>query len=255
MKLIIDTEAATLQLEEHGAHSEHPLYSREAFEAVSRQWLRLGWVQQYYFTFTWMGRPILQLPEDLLRLQEVVHSIRPDVIIETGVYSGGSLLFYSTICSAIGKGRIIGIDKHIEPETRKAFAAHRLGGRIALIEGNSIAPETLRQVRALIRPDESVLVILDSHHAREHVAAELQLYAPLVTAGSYLLVADGIMRDLAGVPGGEASWAEDNPAAAAVEFAKHHPEFEQRQPEWEFNRSPLQKNITYWPDGWLRRKP
>jgi len=255
LKLTIDTELRVLTTEDGGGARELPLYSREAFELVSREWVRIGWGVGYYFTQTWFGRPVLQLPEDLVRLQEVVVSLRPDVIIETGIYSGGSLLFHATLCEALGKGRVIGIDKHIPEETRLALTGHRLAHRIETIEGDSIAPSTVDAVHRLVRPGESVLVILDSHHSKAHVAGELRAYAPLVTPGSYIVAADGIMRDLTDVPGGEPGWSHDNPAAAALEFAAEHPEFGLSQPKWPFNRSTLERNITYWPDGWLRRMP
>jgi cephalosporin hydroxylase len=202
MKLTIDTESGTLTTECGRSVWTMPLYTREAFEMLSREWVRVGWAVQYYFTFTWLGRPVLQLPEDLVRLQEVVVSLRPDVIVETGIYDGGSLLFHATLCEALGKGRVVGIDKHISGDTRDAITRHRLAQRINMIEGNSVAPETVRAVLDLTRQGESVMVILDSHHSKEHVANELAAYAPLVTPGSCIVVTDGIMRDLADVPGG-----------------------------------------------------
>ncbi len=255
MKLTINTESRVLTTEDRGVPRELPLYSREAFEMVSREWARAGWGVGYYFTFGWLGRPILQLPEDLVRLQEVVVSLQPDVIVETGIYSGGSLLFHATLCKALGRGRVIGIDKQIPPETRLAMTSHRLAHRIEMVEGDSLAASTIDAVNRLVHPGESVLVILDSHHSKEHVAGELRAYAPLVSPGSYIVATDGIMRDLTDVPGGESSWSHDNPATAALEFAAEHPEFEMGQPKWPFNRSSLERNITYWPDGWLRRKP
>jgi cephalosporin hydroxylase len=254
MKLTIDTGTGVLSTEDGSATSECPLYSREAFEKISREWVRVGWAVDYYFTLSWFGRPILQLPEDLVRLQEVVNTLQPDVIVECGIYSGGSMLFHATLCEALGKGRVIGVDKHIAEDTRAAVANHRLSHRIQMIEGDSVASGTVEEVHSLIKPDETVLVILDSHHSKEHVAGELRAYSPLVTPGSCIIAADGIMRDLTDVPGGDPSWTSDNPAAAALEFAASHPEFEMRQPAWPFNRSELQRNITYWPDAWLWRK-
>src|SRR3954447_13584726 len=121
MKLTLDTESALLTAEDHGKVREFPLYSREAFELVSREWVRIGWAANYYFTLSWFGRPILQLPEDLIRLQEVVYKLQPDVIVECGIYSGGSMLFHASLCEAMGKGRVIGIDKHIPEDTRAAM--------------------------------------------------------------------------------------------------------------------------------------
>jgi cephalosporin hydroxylase len=254
MKLTIDTGSGILTTEDGGIFKDMPLYSRQAFELVSREWVRTGWALNYYFTLSWMGRPILQLPEDLVRLQEVINTLQPDVILESGIYSGGSLLFHATLCEALGRGRVIGIDKHIPEDTRSAIESHRLAHRIEMIEGDSIAASTVEKVHSRIRPGEKVLVILDSHHSKDHVAGELSVYSPLVTQGSCIVAADGIMRDLTDVPGGDPSWCKDNPAAAALEFAASHPEFEMRQPAWPFNRSELRQNITYWPDAWLWRK-
>lgn len=216
--------------------------------------MRVGWALAYYYTFTWCGQPILQLPEDLVRFQEVVSSLQPDVIIETGIHLGGSLLFHATLCEALGKGRVIGIDRSIDSDTRSALTSHRLSPRIAIVEGDSTAPATVAQVRNHVRPGESVLVILDSDHSCAHVARELEAYAPLVTPGSCIIATDGVMRDLADVPGGAASWIEDNPATAARQFLAHHPEFEMHPPAWRFNRGPLREAITYWPNAWLWRK-
>ncbi len=254
MILTLDTDKQTLRVETPAAKArEMPLYSAEAFELLSDQWVNAGWALGYYHTFSWAGLPVLQLPEDLIRLQEVIQEISPEVIIETGIFHGGSILYHATLCEAAGKGRVIGIDLQVPPETRHAIESHRLAHRIELIEGSSIAPEILSRVRKSVEGRAPVLVILDSDHSKAHVAAELAAYAPLVTSGSWLIATDGIMRDLAGVPGGSAEWANDNPAAAAREFAATHPEFAWGPPAWPVNRSKLSRNVTYWPDAWLRR--
>ena len=254
MNLTIDNNNRVLAVEDASGRRELPLYSPEAFELISREWVRVGWSLRYYHTFTWFGRPILQLPEDLIRLQEVLYELQPDVIIETGVFDGGSLLFHASLCEAMGKGRVIGIDLELRHGLREGLAAHRLAHRITLLEGDSAAPAMAADVRSRVAPGESVLVILDSNHTKAHVAAELEAYAPLVTRGSWIIATDGIMRDLHDVPHGQSEWTHDQPAAAALEFLARHPEFEMRQPEWKENTSSLSQNITYWPDGWLRRK-
>ena len=252
--LTLDTASQRLRISENGVERDLPLYSAEAFEAVSREWVRIGWSLRYYHTFSWMGRPILQLPEDLVRMQEVVCQLQPDLIIETGVHDGGSLLFYASLCETMGKGRVLGIDIHIPDATRAGLLQHRLSHRITVEEGSSIAPEITASVSQKVRPGETVMVVLDSHHSQEHVAAELEAYAPLVTPGSCIVATDGIMRDLSDVPGGIAEWTGNNPSAAALAFAANHPEFELRQPAWRTNGSSLTQNITYWPDAWLWRK-
>ncbi len=253
MRLIVDTDTRELRIEQAGSVETIPLYSREAFERISDEWVRVGWDQKYSYTFSWMGRPIIQLPEDMIRIQEVLYAVRPDVIIETGVAHGGSLVYYASLCKAMDRGRVIGVDIEIRPHNRKAIEEHPLSSRIALIEGSSTDAATVATVRSHLRLGETVLILLDSNHSRDHVAAELEAYAPLVSVGSYLVATDGIMREVAGVPHGQPSWMEDNPASAAHDFAARHPEFVLEQPEWPFNESALTRNVTHWPDAWLRR--
>jgi len=254
MKLILDTEAETLVLDDAGRVETLPLYSKAAFEAISRQWVRVGWNQKYQYTFSWMGRPVIQLPEDMIRMQEVIFALKPDVVIETGVAHGGSLIFYSSLCAAMGKGRIIGIDIEIRPHNRAAIEAHPLSDRITLIEGSSTDPAVVAATKAHIREGETVLVILDSNHSYAHVAAELECYADVVTPGSYIVATDGIMWDLADVPRGAPEWTTDNPTFAARDFAAKHTEFVIEQPAWPFSESDLEHNITHWPEAWLKRR-
>lgn len=253
MKLTLDTETSTLTLTEGASDRVLDLFSREAFEALSRQWVRVGWNQKYQYTFTWMGRPMIQLPEDVLRMQEVIHALKPDVILETGIAHGGSLIFYASLCKAMDKGCVVGIDIEIRPHNRKAIEAHPLAGYISMIEGSSTDPAIVDQVKALIRPGAKVLVILDSNHSYDHVLAELRAYAELVSPGSYIVATDGIMSDLADVPRGQPEWTSDNPTRAAADFATTDSRFVVEQPAWEFNESELGENITHWPGAWLRR--
>lgn len=254
MKLTIDTDAQQLSLERGDEQRTIPLYSKEAFELVSQQWVRVGWNQRYPYTFTWLGRPIIQLPEDMVRAQEVIFAVRPDVLVETGVAHGGSLVYYASLFRILGKGRVVGVDIEIRPHNRKAIEEHPLSSSITLIEGSSTEDAVVGQVRANIRGGETVMVFLDSNHTKAHVAAELEKYAPLVTKGSYIVATDGIMEDLHDVPRGAAKWTTDNPSAAAREFAGKHEEFVLEQPKWPFNESQLDRNITHWPDAWLRRR-
>ncbi len=254
MKITIDTEAHTLVTGEGPNAVTHDLYSKEAFELISEQWLRVGWSLEYYFMFSWMGLPIVQLPEDLLRLQEVLFELRPEVIVETGVYRGGSLMFLATMCKALGGGRVVGVDIEIPKEVRSAVEEHALAPWITLIEGDSAMAPVVEQVAEQVGEAGSVLAILDSNHTKEHVSKELAAYADFVTPGSYLVVTDGVMKDLADVPGGDASWAEDNPASAARDFLAAHDEFEQVEPARPFAGGRVVKAPTYWPHAWLRKK-
>jgi len=254
MKLTIDTDNRKLTREENGESIELPLYSKQAFEEISRQWVRVGWNEKYQYTFSWMGRPIIQLPEDMIRTQEVIWQVKPDVIIETGIAHGGSLVYNASLCKAMGKGRVIGVDIEIRPHNRAAIKAHTMAELITMIEGSSTAPEIVEQVKSLVKPGEAVLIILDSNHTKQHVADELEAYYDLVTPGSYIVATDGIMADLADVPRGGEGWEWDHPTAAAAEFAASHPDFVVEQPEWPFSESELSENITHWPGAWLRKR-
>jgi cephalosporin hydroxylase len=253
MKIIIDDKEKTLAIETSDKRKTMPLYSKEAFEIISHQWLKVGWNEKYVYTFTWMGRPIIQLPEDMIRIQEVIYRIKPDVIVETGVAHGGSLIYYASLCKAMEKGRIIGIDIEIRSHNRTAIESHELASYITLIEGSSIDDEIVNQVRVLVKPNESVLVILDSDHSKQHVLKELIAYSSLITNGSYIVATDGAMKNLFDVPRGKKEWILDNPTAAALEFVTENQEFIIEQPEWIFNESELTDNITHWPGAYLRR--
>ena len=254
MRLVIDTADRTLTRTTETEERVFDLYSKEAFELISRQWVKVGWDQKYSYTFSWLGRPIVQLPEDMVRIQEVIYRVRPDVIIETGVAHGGSLIYYASLCKVIGRGRVIGIDIEIRPQNRQAIEAYEMNDLIALVEGSSTAPQVVMQVHSMVKPGETTLVLLDSNHSKEHVANELEAYCDLVTQGSYIVATDGVMKELHDVPSGDPEWKRDNPAAAACEFAERHPEFLLEQPPWVFNESGLTGNVTYWPSAWLRRR-
>jgi cephalosporin hydroxylase len=255
MRIHIDTDARSLIMEDGGTTRELGLYSAEAFSVLSRQWVRVGWALKYSYGFSWMGRPVIQMPEDMIRIQEAIAEVRPDVILETGVANGGSLIFYASLLTVMGQGRVIGIDIEIRPANRKAISEHALSPRITLIEGSSVDPAVVRQAASLVNPGERVLVILDSCHTKAHVLAELEAYHPLVSPGSYILATDGIMRDLHDVPGGRPDWAWDHPAAAAAEFASRHSEFTLVPAPRPFNETLHQADVTHWSDAWLRRTP
>jgi cephalosporin hydroxylase len=250
--LAIDLEAGEVEVD-HG-RATHRLDTPEAFEAISRAWLRAGWDAKYVYSFTWLGRPIIQLPEDLVRLQEVIYAVRPDVIIETGVAHGGSLVFSAGLCKTIDHGRVIGVDVEIRPHNRVAIEGHELSGLITLVEGDSIDPRTVERVREQIAPGERVLVLLDSAHARDHVLAELRAYAPLVDEGSYVVAMDGIMEELEGAPRTHPDWAWNNPRQAVRDFLEEEPSFELAEPPFRFNEGMVRERVTYWPGGFLRRR-
>jgi cephalosporin hydroxylase len=254
MKITLDTSAGTFQVSEDGKDKQLPLYSPEAFAALSRAWVKVGWSLKQTYSFTWMGRPIIQLPEDMVRIQEVLYAVKPDVVIETGVAHGGSLIFYASLFKAMGRGRVIGVDVEIRPHNRKAIEAHPMSSLITLIDGDSVSQDTLTRVRSHIGAGERVLVLLDSNHSKAHVLAELEAYAPLVSPGSYIVATDGLMEFLDDVPRGQPSWKIDNPKAAAEEFASKHPEFVPGHPPFVFNEGTIHEPVTHWPGAYLRRR-
>jgi len=248
--LTIDLERGQVTVDGRAAY---PLDSPEAFAAVSRAWLRCGWDTKHVYSFTWLGRPIIQLPEDMFRLQEVVHSLGPDIIVETGVAHGGSLVFYATLCHAMGRGRVVGVDLEIRPHNRAAIEEHPLSPLITLIEGSSTSPEVLEAVRSELASAEKVLVLLDSAHSRDHVLAELEGYGPLVTEGSYIVAMDGIMEQVQGAPRTDPDWTWNNPRQAVRDFLREHEEFSLEEPVFAFNEGSVTERVTYWPDAFLRR--
>ena len=250
MKITLDTVEGGLTVD--GAAMD--LYSKEGFEALSEAWLKVGWNQKYTYTFSWMGRPMIQLPEDMLRTQEVVHAVQPDVLIECGVAHGGSLVFFASLFEAMGKGKVVGVDIEIRPHNRAAIEAHPLFKRIDLIEGSSTEPSIVSEAKSHIKEGDTVLVFLDSDHSKGHVLDELRAYADVVTPGSYIVATDGCMEYLTDVPRGKKEWAEDNPVEAVKQFLQEDDRFVLEQPDWPFNESELTENLTHWPSAWLRRK-
>lgn len=253
--LKIDMERGLVQLGEGDAMRELPIGSQEAFRAISRAWVRSGWDAKYVYSFSWMGRPIIQLPEDMVRIQEVVYAQRPDVIVETGIAHGGSLIFYAGLMAAMGHGRVIGVDIEIRAHNRVAIEKHEMAERIGMIEGSSIDPTTIAHVRAAIAPGERVLLVLDSNHSRDHVLAELRAYADLVAEDSYIVVCDGIMQEVVGAPRSAPDWAINNPLSAIKDFLSERNDFVLEEPVFPFNEGTVTERITYWPNAYLRRLP
>ncbi|GAB2657620.1 cephalosporin hydroxylase family protein [Flavihumibacter cheonanensis] len=182
---------------------------------------------QYSYNFSWMGRPIIQYPQDMIAMQELIWDIKPDLIIETGIAHGGSLIYYASLLELIGKGDVLGIDIDIRAHNKAAIEAHPMFKRITMIEGSSIASDTVDKVKAYAAGKQTIMVCLDSNHTHEHVLNELKLYAPFVTKDSYLVVFDTIVEDMPDnyLPG--RPWKKgDNPKTAVWDFVKEHPEFE-----------------------------
>jgi cephalosporin hydroxylase len=240
-------------VEDNGSSQSFPMASPEAFSAISKAYLRCGWDNKYVYSFTWMGRPVIQLPDDMFRIQEVIYKVKPDVVLDIGVAHGGSLVFFASLCKAMEKGRVIGVDIDIRAHNRVAIESHMLTPLITLIEGDSISPSTVVKVRENIKAGERVLVLLDGCHTRAHVRAELEAYSPLVAIGSYIVAMDGIMKDLVGAPRSSPDWATNNPSTAALEFVRDHPAYVIEEPEIPFNEGTIKEKVTYWPNGFIKR--
>lgn len=181
---------------------------------------------RYSYSFTWMGRPIIQYPQDMIAMQEIIWEVKPDLIIETGIAHGGSLIFYASLLELIGKGEVLGIDIDIREHNRRAIENHPMYKRIKMIEGSSISQEIIEQVKTYAAGKKIILVSLDSNHTHEHVAKELEFYAPFVSLNSYLVAFDTIVEYLPNdyVPG--KPWSVgDNPKTAVDEFLKTNDNF------------------------------
>lgn len=239
-------------------------YPNSVIQQAAQVFMRASTVPKYSYNFSWMGRPIIQYPQDMVAMQELIWSIRPDLIIETGIAHGGSLIFSASMlaqldmCDAIEAGssfnpkeshrKVLGIDIDIRAHNREAIEAHPMASRIQMIQGSSIAPEIIDQVRQIAAGHSRILVCLDSNHTHEHVLAELEAYAPLASVGSYCVVFDTIVEDLPAEMFPDRPWGPgDNPKTAVWEYLKTHTEFEIDK---HINHKLL---ISVAPDGYLKR--
>ena len=202
----------------------------------------------YSYNFTWLGRPIIQYPQDIMAMQEIIWEVKPDLIIETGIAHGGSLIFYASLLELIGKGEVVGVDIDIRAHNRKEIESHPMFKRITLIEGSSVDSNVIRLIKKLTSRKKTVLVALDSNHTHEHVLNELNIYSSFVTKGSYLVVFDTLIEKM---PKGfyvNRSWdTGNNPMTALDEFLKSNPYFQIQ------NLIDSKLLITVSPNGYLKR--
>ncbi|MBK7289570.1 MAG: cephalosporin hydroxylase family protein [Chitinophagaceae bacterium] len=204
---------------------------------------------KYSYNFTWMGRPIIQYPQDMIAMQELIWEIKPDLIIETGIAHGGSLIYYASLLELIGEGEVLGIDIDIRNHNKREIEKHPMFKRIKMIEGSSISEETLGKVKENVAGKKKILVTLDSNHTHEHVMKELELYSPFVSVNSYIVVFDTIVEDLPeGYFSQKRPWGiGNNPKTAVHEFLKLNKSFE-------INHSIDNKIlISVAPEGYLKR--
>ena len=231
---------------------------------LSLQWTNHANTRKYSYHFEWQGRPIIQYPQDMVAMQELIWSVKPDLIIETGIAHGGSLVFSASMMALldmydaieagekldpkISRRKVLGIDIDIRAHNRVAIEAHPMSSRIQMIQGSSIAPEIVDKVHAVAANYSRILVCLDSNHTHDHVLAELQAYAPLTSKGSYCVVFDTVIEDMPKEMFPDRPWGPgDNPKTAVWEYLKTHPEFE-------IDKSIQHKLLlTVAPDGYLKR--
>lgn len=231
---------------------------------AANKWVTASMRKKYVYNFSWLGRPIIQYPEDIVGLQEIIWKTRPDMIIETGIAHGGSLVFSASLlamldmCDAIESGqtlntkvskrKVLGLDIDIRDHNRRAIESHPMSSRIQMIQGSSIDPAVIEKVHLIAKKHSSILVCLDSNHTHEHVLAELEAYAPLVSKGNYCIVFDTFVEDMPKDYFPERPWNPGNsPKTAVREYLKSHPDFE-------IDKSIDHKLlISVAPDGYLKR--
>lgn len=208
----------TLTVRSGGVETTVDLYSKEGFDLLSA--LRLKQAAEFKLMYepSWLGVRIIQLPEDIVAIQELLWQLKPDVVVESGIAHGGSLILTASILELIGKGRVVGVDVDIRPSNRETIENHFLSHRISLIQGSSIDPVVVEKVRGACVGADTVLVVLDSNHSAAHVSEEIRLYKDFVAIGSYLVVMDGAQALVSDIPRGKPEWKEDNPLVAIREF-------------------------------------
>lgn len=225
-----------------------------ALKLATHDWVNKANARKYSYHFEWLGRPIIQYPQDILAMQELIWQVQPDLIIETGIAHGGSLIFSASMlelnaaCGGPKDAEVLGLDIDIRAHNREAIEAHPMFKRITMIQGSSVAPEVVAQVHAKAAGKKRVLICLDSNHTHEHVLAELQAYAPLTSVGSYCIVFDTVIEDMPADMFPDRPWGPgNNPKTAVWEYLKSHSEFEIDK------RMDHKLLISVAPDGFLKR--
>lgn len=219
-----------------------------SLDEITKSWFVKSSKYEYSYHFSWLGRPIIQFPQDLVALQEIIWRVKPDLIVETGIAHGGSLIFYASMLELIGRdGLVLGIDIDIRTHNRVALEKHPMFKRITTIQGSSVGTKLAKEVHGYAEGKKRVMVVLDSHHTHSHVLRELELYSPIVTKGSYLVVCDTIIDHMPENFSSNRPWGKgNNPKTAVHEFLRYN------------NRFIIDKEIenklliTVAPDGYLR---
>ena len=221
--------------------------NKDNLQELTNQWFVESCKYKYSYNFSWMGRPIIQFPQDIMAMQEIIWQVKPDLIVETGIAHGGSLIFYASMLELIGEGQVLGIDVDIRQHNRVEIEQHPMFKRITMIEGSSIDEEIAKQVYDLAKGKSRILLVLDSNHTHDHVLKELELYSPLVTKDSYLVVFDTVVEDMPEDFFPDRPWGKgNNPKTAVWEFLKTNKRF---KVDKDIEAKLL---ITVAPDGYLK---
>jgi cephalosporin hydroxylase len=219
----------------------------EKLQGLARDFFNESAKHKYSYHFSWMGRPIIQLPQDMMAMQEIIWQVKPDLVIECGIAHGGSIIYYASLLELQGHGEVLGIDLDIRPHNREAIESHPMSKRISMIEGSSIDLSIVEQVRA-IAAGKKVILVLDSNHTHAHVLEELRLYAPLVSVDSYCVVMDTVVEDMPPEFFPDRPWGPgDNPKTAVWAYLEENNSFEI---DYQMQNKLL---VTVAPDGYLRR--
>ncbi len=206
--------------------------NNKALQAHAHAFMEASLAPKYSYNFSWLGRPIIQYPQDMVAMQEIIWTVQPELIIETGIAHGGSLIFYASMLELVAsctgvQGTVLGVDIDIRAHNRAAIEAHPMARRIQMLQGSSIAPDIVAQVCAAAEGKSRALIVLDSNHTHDHVLAELEAYAPLTTVGSYCVVFDTVVEDMPKELSGDRPWGPgNNPKTAVRAYLREHPEFE-----------------------------
>jgi len=220
--------------------------NEEELEKIGMQWTKVAHENRLSYEVDWLGIPVIQTPEDLILMQELIFKVKPDVIVETGIAHGGSLIYYASLLELLDKGKVIGVDIEIRDHNKKAIESHPLFNRIEMIQGSSTSMETINEIKKRISKNSKVLVCLDSDHTKNHVLKELELYQELVSTGSYMVVFDTNTSKLAELGACDKKYINNSPKEAIDDFLRQTNDFE-------IDKHYNKLYISYSPNGYLRR--
>jgi len=252
MKFLINSDIKKITVFRENKSNFFNLYSSKAFKIISNFWLEYIWNQKYTYRFTWLGFPIIQLPDDIINIQELIFKERPDYVVETGVAHGGSIIFYASLLKILNKGKVIGIEKEFKKKNLDKLKKNFLKKYFELIESDSTNKDLIRKLKRRL-DGKKVIIILDSNHSYHHVFKELNLYSEIIKKGSYIIVTDGIIDVMKFAPRRIKYQKNYGPLKAINEFLLENNKFKKIQPINLFNESKVFKNISHWPDGWLKK--